>query len=203
MNMLEASSTGSAPLRQKTINAEVNLLSEWLRRRSRLNEHIARMAGILGLILVVGGGSMPFFIRAYGDAHRRSIAALDNLEMAKAKLASLQPARTSARPRIDQSVMRDTVKREAEQFIGHTVLLLNSASAGMAFDVISADVIGGEMVVHVRADAENNSVIQGFYEQAQKGPNVQSTLLATSSHNGILGAEGMGFEYIKRIKVTP
>lgn len=200
--MLEANLTGSAPLKQKTINAEVNLLSEWLRTRKALGEQITRTASVLGLILVMGAGSMPFLKHAYSDADQNASQVRGELERANALLAEKQPGRLSARPVIDQSVMRATVAREAEQFVGNTVLLLNAASAGMAIDVVSADVIGGEMTIHVKADAESNAVIQGFIDQAAKGRNVDSTLLATSSRSETLGVDGMRFEYIKRIKVN-
>jgi len=201
--MLEASTTGHAQLKHKTINAEVNLLTEWQRDKSKVNDQIARIAGLMALIAALAFGTSPFLVRAYHESGERLHIAQDSLKHVSSQLGGLQEARKEAKPRIDQSTMHDTVRREANQFLGHTVLVINSASAGMAFETVSADVIGGEMTLHCKADAESNAVAQNFIEQAGQGPNVESTLLATAEKNDKLARDGIGFEYVKRIEVTP
>jgi hypothetical protein len=201
--MLEASTTGHAQLKNKTINAEVNLLTEWQRDKGKVNDQIARVAGLMALIAALAFGTAPFLVRAYRDSGERLRIAQDGVKHVSAQLGGLQEARKEAKPRIDQSTMHDTVRREANQFLGHTVLVINSASAGMAFETVSADVIGGEMTLHCKADAESNLVAQNFIEQAGGGPNVESTLLATAEKNGKLARDGIGFEYVKRIQVNP
>ena len=201
--MLEASTTGHAQLKHKTINAEVNLLTEWQRDKGKVNDQIARVAGLMALLAALAFGTAPFLVRAYRDSGERLRIAQDGVKHVSAQLGGLQEARKEAKPRIDQSTMHDTVRREANQFLGHTVLVVNSASAGMAFESVTSDVIGGEMTVHCKADAESNVVAQNFIEQAGGGPNVESTLLATAEKNGVLAHDGIGFEYVKRIEVNP
>ncbi|MEA2554352.1 MAG: hypothetical protein QOJ65_2528 [Fimbriimonadaceae bacterium] len=201
--MLEVSSTGPAQLKHKTINAEVNLLTEWQRERSRVNEQIARTAGVLALILLVAFGSLPFLLKSFWISTERLTASRTALKDVSADLVLLETARKEAKPRIDQSAMHETVTHEARQFLGHTMLVLNSASAGMAFETVTSNVIGGELTLHVKADAESNAVAQTFIEQAGGGPNVNSTLLATAQKNGKLSADGIGFDYVKRIGVKP
>lgn len=201
--MLEASTTGHAQLRHKTINAEVNLLTEWQRDKSKVNDQVARIAGLMALIAALAFGTSPFLVRAYHESGDRLRRSQDSLKHVSAALGGLQQARKDAKPRIDQSTMHDTVRREANKFLGHAVLVINSASAGMAFETVSVDVIGGEMTLHCKAEAESNVVAHTFIAQAGQGPNVESTLLATAEKNPALGRDGVEFEYVKRIEVTP
>lgn len=201
--MLEASTTGHAQLKHKTINAEVNLLTEWQRDRNKVNDQIARVAGLMALVAALAFGTAPFLVRAHHASGERLHDSQNALKKVSSDLAGLQQARKDAKPRIDQSAMHDTVVREADQFLGHTVLVINSASAGMAFETITADVIGGEMTIYCKADAESNLVEQSFMSQAKQGPKVESMQLQTADKSDKLGRDGISFECKKSIEVTP
>lgn len=201
--MLEASSTGHAPPRNKTINTEVNLLAEWQRERGRVNELITRQMVALALFALVAFSSVPFLVRAQAAANERLTKAKYAVQGTSTLLADLESKQKAAKPRIDESEMHETVRHEATQFLGHAVKVINAAPAGMAFDTVGADVIGGELAIRCKADAESNSVVQYFIDHAGRGENVNSTLLATAQKNGKLSRDGVGFEYVKRIGVTP
>jgi len=200
--MLEASTSGHAQPRHKTINAEVNLLSEWQRKRDSLNEQIARTAIVLTLVALVTFGSAPFLLRSYFAASRRLQYANSVAAERVVDLQQVEAQKKELTPRLDQGAMKETVSREAKQFLGHTLQVLNSAKAGMAFETVAADVISGELTISCRADAETNSVVQSFIEDASKGSNVKSTLLKTAQKNGKLTPDGIGFEYVKVVTVT-
>ena len=200
--MLEASTTGHAQPKHKTINAEVNLLTEWQKDRGKVNDQIARVAGLMALVAALAFGTVPFLVRGYHDSGDRLRMSQDSLKRVSGVLTGLQQARKEAKPRIDQSAMHDTVVREANQFLGHTVLVINSASAGMAFEKVSANVIGGEMTIDCKADAESNLVEQTFIDQASRGPNVESTLLQTAQKSTTLSHDGVSFECKKTVGVT-
>ena len=198
--MLEASTTGHAQLKHKTINAEVNLLTEWQRDRNRVSDQIARVAALMALVAALAFGTAPFLVRAHHASGERLRNSENSLKSVSATLAGLQQARKDAKPRIDQNAMHDTVVREANQFIGHTVLVINSASAGMAFETISSDVIGGQMTINCKANAESNLVEQTFMSQAYQGPNVDSLLLQTSQKDPVLGPMGSRSSARRRLR---
>lgn len=200
--MLEASSTGHAQLKHKTINAEVNLLTEWQRQRDTLLEQIARAAVALTLISLLAFGSMPFLWRTYAASSWNLVKSQAALDSFSSKLSKLDGDKAQAKPKLDRGAMHDSVVREGKQFLGHTMLIMNATLPGMAIETTSSDVIGGELTIHCKADAENNSVAQGFMDKAGLGPNVESTLLSTAQKNGKLGPEGVGFEYVKRVQVS-
>jgi hypothetical protein len=201
--MLEASTSGHAQPKHKTINAEVNLLSEWQRERDSLSEQITRTAIVLTLAAMITFGSAPFLFRAFFGSDRRLHSAQSKHDDGSATLAELDKLKRAATPRLDQGAMRDTVAREAKQFLGHTLSVMNAAEAGMAFESVTADVISGELTINCKADAESNSVVQSFIDDAGKGAHVTSTLLRTAQKNGKLSQDGIGFEYVKKIEVTP
>lgn len=201
--MLEASTTGPAQLRHKTINAEVNLLSEWQRQRNSLSEQITRAAMLLGLIALLTIGSMPFLFRAFFSSGRRLHFAQIQVRSHNDTLNSLEDQKKADAPRLDQGAMHETVVQESNQFLGQTILVMNSAEAGMAFQRIESDVISGELTINCTADAESNSVVQNFIDRAGNGQNVNSTLLRTAQKNGKLAPDGLGFEYVKAVAVVP
>lgn len=201
--MLEASTSGHAQLKHKTINAEVNLLSEWQRKRDSLNEQITRTAIVLTLTAMVTFGGTPFLFRSFFAADRRLNKAQTEFSDRAATLAALEIQKKANTPKLDQGAMRDTVAREAKQFLGHTLAVINSAEVGMAFESVTADVISGELTINCKADAESNSVVQSFIERAGKGDHVNSTLLRTAQKNGKLAEDGVGFEYVKKLQVSP
>lgn len=198
--MLEASTSGHGPLKHKTINAEVNLLSEWQRKRDSLSEQITRMAAGLTLTALLAFGSLPFLLRAFIDSNRRLHEAQSVMDGRSAMLDKLEQAKKTAAPRLDQGEMHDTVVREAKQFLGQTIRVMNAAEPGMAFESVNADVISGQLTINCKADAESNSVVQAFIENA--GKDSQSSLLRTAQKNGKLSQDGIGFEYVKSVGVT-
>lgn len=200
--MLEASTSGHAQPRNKTINAEVNLLSEWQRKRDSLNEQITRAAVLMTLLALLTFGSSPFLVRAFFESSSRLHSAQAVLDSKTVEMQRTDTEKKAAAPKLDQGAMHDTVTREAKQFLGQTFAVINAAEAGMAFESINANVISGELTVSCKADAESNSVVQSFIDHAGQGSNVNSTLLRTAQKNGKLSPDGIGFEYVKSVEVS-
>jgi hypothetical protein len=200
--MLEASTTGHAQLKHKTINAEVNLLAEWQRGRDQVSEQIARVSIALALVALLAVGSVPFLLHAFQGANQRLLQSQGMLKGLSGQLDSMEGAKKAAKPRLDQGAMHETVIREANQFLGQTVKVMNSGSPEMALDTITSNVIGGELTIQCTADAENNAIAQTFIQQAGLGSNVNSTLLSAAQKNGRLAPDGVGFAYEKRIEVN-
>src|SRR4051812_9636439 len=100
--MLEASSTGHAQPKHKTINAEVNLLAEWERQRDTHLEQIARAAVALTLIALLAFGSVPFLIHTFSASSWRLEKAQTALNSFSADLAVLDVKKANAKPKLDQ-----------------------------------------------------------------------------------------------------
>jgi hypothetical protein len=201
--MLEASTSGHGQHKNKTINAEVNLLSEWMRQRDTLGEQITRTAVVLIIFTLLTFGSAPFLLRAFFESASRVHGAQVVFDGKTAALATNEQKKLAATPKLDQGAMHDTVVREAKQFLGQTMLVLNASGAGMAFGSVRADVVSGDLTINCSAVAESNSVVQTFLDHAAQGPNVKSTLLRTAQPDKILAPEGVAFEYVKGVEVSP
>ena len=201
--MLEASTSGPAQLRHKTINAEVNLLSEWQRQRDDVVEQITRMAIALTLVALLALGSLPFLLRAFVKSGARVQRAQTALNEKAATANNLEIRKRSATPLLDQGAMHESVVREAKQFLGQTMLVMNAAEPGMAFQTVSSSVVSGELTVDCKADAENNAVVQNFMSHANQGPSVHSFLLVNAQKDPVLANDGVSFEYSKVVGVAP
>jgi hypothetical protein len=201
--MLEASTSGPAQLRHKTINAEVNLLSEWQRKRDEVVEQITRMAIALTLVALLALGSLPFLLRAFVASGARLADAQTTLNDKTLTASRLDMQKRSATPRLDQDAMHESVVREAKQFLGQTLLVMNAAEPGMAFQSVTASVVSGELTINCKADAETNAVVQNFMAHAKEGSSVHSYLLVNTQKNPVLGNDGVSFEYSKVVGVAP
>ena len=201
--MLEASTSGPAQLKHKTINAEVNLLSEWQRKRDDVVEQITRMAIALTLVALLALGSLPFLLRAFVNSGARLRKAQLVLNAKTTSANALDSTKKSIAPRLDQGAMHESVVREAKQFLGQTFMVMNAAEPGMAFQSVSSTVVSGELTVDCKADAENNAVVQNFMSHANQGPSVHSFLLVNAQKNPVLANDGVSFEYSKVVGVAP
>jgi len=201
--MLEASTSGHAQLRNKTINAEVNLLSEWQRQRDDVVEQITRTAIALTVVALLALGSLPFLLRAFVKSGARVRQAAMTMTAKSVTANNLEVRKKSAAPRLDQGAMHESVVREAKQFLGQTLLVMNAAEPGMAFQSVSSSVVSGELTVNCKSDAENNAVVQNFMSHANMGPSVHSFLLVNAQKDPVLGDQGVSFEYSKVVGVAP
>lgn len=200
---MEASISGHAQPRQRTLDVEVNLLSEWLERRVKTREQTTRSAICRAVSALLVAVAIPLLFRTASAAAGRATALKLASGTAAKRVEALEKQRLAALPRVDEAEMRIAVRRQARQFLGQTAIVLNAALPGMAVEVLGVEVLGGELTLRCKADAENSKVAEHFLDGAGKGPNALSILLSNSQRNGRLGPDGVGFEMVKRVEVNP
>jgi len=199
--MLEASSLGHAQPKHKTINAEVNLLTEWQRRRNTLLEQIARLAVVLAFLVVLSAASIPFLVHMFAQASTRLDVAKITLKSQSGLLDGLDKQKKDAKPRLDRGSMHEAVTKEAKQFLGQTLEVMNAAAPGMAFQSVTADVIGGEVTIRCKGYAETNAVALAFAGQADEKKLAERSFIPAMQKDPRLGRDGVSFEYQKQVLV--
>jgi hypothetical protein len=199
--MLEATTSGSAPVSSRTINVEANLLLEWLSESRRVRERAARLFLYLLSVLLAACVTCPLLYTALRSAQDRSGAAKGVLAIASAELEALDEERERLQPRMDESAMRKRLRDNAHAFLAHPILVMNAAPPEIAFQTIRITVVSGTLTIHCSADSETYQAAQAFAESAGKGPNLQSSLLSTVRRNDRLAPDGVGFDYVKEVKV--
>lgn len=196
-----ANTSGPAQLRHKTINVEANLLNEWLEERSRLLDQTRKMAAALAVVLVVALGTTPMIFSGSNSIQTASATTAEELAMLQASVEQLDKKRDKVKSKIDSEAMRASVLSRSRSFLGNGIVVMNSASSGMAIETLSLDVLGGDLTIRCKAQAERSTVTEDFLAAAGKGNSVVSTLLATSQKDSRLGSDGVIFEYVKRVEV--
>ncbi len=195
------SSFGSAGLKNRSINVNANLLSEWIAEQARLRREVVRYAALLGGALVLVVTAMPPLLSAasteagHGADLRRQIASFD------ASLKTADRARQAAQPALVVKTMCDRTTGSFGRFLGQLNRALGAGNARTAISSMRLDITGGEAHLVVVADAEEDGAADAYARNvSEEGAKVDAI---TSSHpSTLLAAQGIGFTYEKRIGVS-
>ena len=199
--MPPTSSLGAAPPKQRTINVEVNLLAEWLERRNRLRDERLRWTGILATLVVVSVVSIPYLSDVAAAQQNRSQKAIAEAGGRSAALITLQQQQSVVQPKIDSDAMVQQCRQRAKQFMFEFFAVLNATTPKMAIETIDTSVLGGEITIRTKAQAETYLAAQEYVAVAGKGSRVKSAILSSARQNKTLGPEGVTFEFAKRLEV--
>lgn len=199
--MPPTSSLGAAPLKQRTINVEVNLLAEWLERRNRLRDERLRWTGMLATLVLVAVVSIPYLRDVAAVQQRQSQKASSEASGRAAALIELQQQQSLVQPKIDSDAMVQQCRHRAKQFMFEFFAVLNATTPKMAVETVDASVLGGEITIRTKAQAETYLAAQDYVALAGKGSRVKSSILSTARQSNTLGIEGVTFEFAKRLEV--
>jgi hypothetical protein len=200
--MPQTSSLGAASPKQRTINVEVNLLAEWLERRNRLRDERVRWTGILATLGLAAIVTIPFLsdtaIAAAGKAQKAALISRTH-EMT---LLTLQAQQSQLQPRIDSDAMLQLCRGRATTLMTCLFGVLNATTPKVAVESIEATVLGGEVSIRTKAQAQTYESAQDYVSGAGQGVGVKSAILSTARQNKDLGPEGVSFEFTKKIEVA-
>lgn len=181
----------------------MNLLAEWAQTRQSGRLATRRVALCLLLLAITAAVALP-------PLQRMKQASVARVQEGSKKFAALDAAllavareQKEALPKLDNEALRTTLRRRSRLFIGQTVLLLNSTPTGLAIESVSADVIGGEQTLRVKAEAETGNVAELFSQEASQGPNKRSAVVVNSRESDRLREGGVAFEFVKKVEVGP
>lgn len=187
----------------KRIDVEANLLEQWLEERSRARRMIQmRLVGI-GVILVATVGVATVLGRSRSAVSKKQSAVAQRLKAVRREYAEIVPATGDADPQATVDAILTGAKRNADAFMAQVVDLMNSASPAIAFSTLKADVLGGEVKLTGQADADTYYAANEFIlrnNDATKGMN--ATQISTQ-RSDLLANDGVLFQFVKRVKVSP
>lgn len=201
--MASMSLSGAEQLNQKSIDVKVNLLAEWLESQRRFRGQLKRWLIVLLSIILLAVAILPIVLRAHLDGLARLRAVSAELASAKKALAAFEKDRASAQPIIEEKAMLETSRERTRRLIGNLNLILNAGADGMAFQSLRGEVMGGVLTVRCQGDAQGYSDVQAFLEAAGRGARTKSSLLASTRRSDLIGVDGIAFEYVKRVEVSP
>ena len=199
--MVEASSPGRVSPRIKSIDVEANLLGERIAERERLVDAMSRKA-FAGLgILLFGLLVLPAAYRLQARMGKKALAAVEAEGVVARQLADRNEILKLQQPKLEDTQMLDTLHLYADNYFTQLTSLLNSASSGMVFASIKCEVLGGEMKIAAKADAESYSIARDFVAASGKSPKTKSATLKGWRRNEEFGAAGVSFDVEKTAEV--
>jgi hypothetical protein len=199
--MRTANSLGNGAPNLKSINVECNLLETWLAERIALQRALAKRMVIIGVSLLALFASTPPLYLALCDAQKKEVAVTRTQAALEKEMAGWDAQRKEADPVVAGQQMLEKSADKVKLTIGWTADTMNLAPAKVVIESCRTEVLGGELTIRIRADAETSAVAQQYVESAGKDPRVASSLLASSHRNPLMGPKGVAFEFVRKVEV--
>lgn len=201
--MPQTNSLGAGPHKGRTINVEVNLLGEWLKSRSKLHDDRLRWTGYLTAVAFAALVALPL-LSELAAAQRSRVRTAESVANAQAAtLAALQNELSLVQPKLDGEATLAKTQAQAKGFLAEMLAVLNQTSPQMAIETIEGSVLGGEVSIKTKAQAETYLSAQQFVAQAGQGKGVKSAILATARQYKNFGPDAVTFEFAKKVVVQP
>lgn len=187
------SSSGLARHEPRSVNVELNLLSERREELSRLSAEMQRWGLLLLAVLTVGGGGLVGSFAFLGEVWeglsnaRRMAASLGVEERELSEKASL------AATRLSTSSALQTARENMERLLGVSLRALNTVPTTLAISKVRVEVLGGKVTLTGVADAESLRDAQQFISDL-KTQGLEA-VMTSAKRNDYLGPGGVGFEF--------
>ncbi len=197
---MDASTTGSAQHKIKTINVEVNLLEAWAVQRVDLEAKVVRKALLLAAILVASVLIIPVLATVGTDNTVGLRQAKANLETSYKRRDELEAQAKTVTPSIERDVLVTQCHLYSNEVRDELATVINAADDSIFFEEMTVEANGGELTIKVAADATSPETGRTFVAKAGKGSNVISST-QTSIKQTSLTATSIRFDYIKRVTI--
>lgn len=197
---MDASTTGSAQHKIKTINVEVNLLDAWAIQRVELESKVLRKLLTLAGIIVAAVVVIPVLASIGAEkAH--------SLRIAESSLSTVQHERDDLEKRakaVAPGIERDNIVTRCHDysgyFLGELAKVINAAPEQMFFEQMQVDLNSGDCSIKLAANAVTADIGRYFVAEAGKGDNVQISA-QTSVKQSQLGENAIRFDYVKKVRL--
>lgn len=192
---------GHAAPSVKSINVECNLLLAWRQARAREEARLRKSLVAFGAAVVLGVCTVPPLTSALKHQQKLEAAAQSSVNALGKELTGLNAKRKESDPQVavQDMVAKSTLKTTA--FVGAFLRPLNRTARTMAISDIHIEIIGGDITIRGRADAETYQDGQRFVEEASRSSQVGSAILLSSRRANTLGAKGVSFEFLEKSTV--
>lgn len=201
--MTEANSSGRAAPKSRSIDVHVNLLSQRVADRARIVRVAKRKMLAIGLVVLASAASLPLI---YAEASAATAEAVKAQKVAASVKTALTKARESAKlvePRIQGREMLDNSRKFAHAFFDQLVNILNAPSDRVAIAGIRAEVLGGDLKISARADAEDFAAADEFLARARGDALPEDVGFNWTRRSDLLRVGGTSFELVKKVALAP
>jgi hypothetical protein len=197
---VDASLTGLGQHKFKSINVEANLLDTWSVKRSELENKIRqRMLAIVALC-ALGAVLIPVVAAWQGGMSSASRKAKTDLAAAHQERIKLDEIAKTLAPSIQFEGMVSQSKGNSTLVLREFAKVVNAAPLDVVFSSLKLEVLAGDCTMRITAEANNSDLGRQFVERAGKGQNVVDSMQTAVRRSTTFGANGVSFDYIKRVR---
>jgi hypothetical protein len=193
------SSSGHARHEHRSVNVEINLLTERLRERKRLTEQTRKWLLALAASSLISSLVVVGLVDWYQATKTSTTQLREKANELSEPAAALRAKAEVAGRQLDVNAMLESTSRNTDRFMRAMLSALNANPPTVALSKLHAEVIGGMMTISGTADAEALRDAQDLVLSLKQGQG--DAVLTSARRNDYLGAGGVGFEFILKTKV--
>ena len=201
--MVDANLTRLGSAKTRSINVEVNLLNEWSASRASMQVEIQRQILVLVGVCLGGFVILPLLNVWRGNTVERSNAVVREKSNELAKKEALAKVVAEVTPSIDFAEMRENCNKFRNSLFRETHKFLEATPETVRFDSLKIEASGGYLNFKVVANARTAADGRRFVDAARRGRNVLASNQTAVRQSQVMGADGVVFDYSKKVKVTP
>jgi hypothetical protein len=197
---MKQSSFGNAAPKHRSIDVGANLLSQWAEEQAKLRKEIARYGLLLAAATLMATVATPsLWGRGNAAASKAASLRAETTDLDK-QLEDTDKARKAAQPILVVNEMCDRTRKGFDFFRAQLERPLRSGNVRMALSNVRCEVVAAQAHVIAQAFAEDEGAAEAFAQNAaEQGAKVDG--ITTSRPSTLLGPNGLGFQYEKRIGV--
>ncbi len=200
--MVDANLTGLGSAKSRSINVEVNLLDEWSSSRASMQVQIQRQFMILGAVCVAGLIVLPLLSKWRSNIFESTNAVVQERAQKVAERKKLASQVAEVTPSIDFAQLRENCNRYRNALFQETFRFTEATPASVRFESLKIEANGGELSFKVVANAKTAAEGRHFVSAAGRGRNVTTSNQTAIRQSQVLGADGIVFDYLKKVKVS-
>lgn len=199
--MVDANLTGLGSAKTRSINVEVNLLNEWTSSRAAMQVEIQRQALVLAGVCVTGLILLPSVSTWHGRVSSGTNESVKMRDTALSQQKNLAKTVAEITPSLDFAEMRQNCNKYRNYLFTEANKFLEATPDTVRFDSLKVEAMGGELSFKVVANARSAADGRRFVEAAGRGRNVSTSNQTAMRQSPVMGADGVVFDYLKKVKV--
>ena len=200
--MVNANLTGLGSAKTRSINVEVNLLREWSASRALMQIEIQRQILVILGVCLAGFTILPLLNAWRGKTSVQSSAVVTKHSNELAKKQKLAKVVAEVTPSIDFAEMRENCNKYRNSLFRETYKFLEVTPETVRFDSLKIEASGGHLNFKVVANARTAADGRRFVNAARRGRNIVTSNQTAVRQSQVMGADGVVFDYTKKVKVT-
>lgn len=199
--MVDASSSGRAAPKIKSIDVRANLLSQRLAERLKMFQAVRARLYLIAAIVLAGSLLLPWLYGIQARASQSAAGLIAERTKLQKTLDELQVKADQIEPELKRQQMIAKCVARSTVFIGEFIKVMNAVSPELAMNNLKGEVVGGELKLSTRADAETFAAVENYVRSASQGAAPKDAGITSTKRSDTLRKGGINFEFTKKVQI--